>query len=97
VAELTAGAGFRIASTADPDTPVRVWLTAVIVTVFGEGNVAGGVYSPVVEIVPAEFDPPGTPFTCQLTAVLVVFVTVAVSCAVAPSRTCPAPATIICG
>jgi hypothetical protein len=97
IAELTTGTGFRIASTADPESPIVVWLTAVIVTVFGDGIAGGGVYNPVAEIVPKALDPPAVPFTCQVTAVLVLFVTVAVNCAVAPSRTCPPPDTVICG
>ena len=51
----------------------------MIVAVFGFGIAAGGVYSPVVEIVPVALLPPATPFTCQVTAVLLVFETVAVN------------------
>jgi hypothetical protein len=62
------------------------WLTAVIVTVFGEGIAGGGVKSPEVEIVPVVDDPPATPLTCQVTAWFAVLVTIAVSCTVDPSR-----------
>src|SRR5271156_91158 len=45
-------------------------------------------------MVPEAADPPVTPFTCQVTAVLVPPVTVAVNCAVPPMRVCAAPATV---
>jgi hypothetical protein len=61
--------------------------TAVTVTVLGVGNVAGAVYRPAAEIVPVVEFPPVTPFTCQVTAVFVVFVTVAVNCNVAEMKT----------
>jgi hypothetical protein len=57
-----------------------------MVIVFGLGIVAGGVYRPAAEIVPVVLLPPATPFTCHVTAVFVVFVTVAVNCTVDPSR-----------
>jgi hypothetical protein len=57
-----------------------------MVKVFGLGILAGGVYRPVAEIVPVALLPPATPFTCQVTAVLVVFVTVADNCTVDPNR-----------
>src|SRR3981081_2319380 len=53
---------------------------AVTVTVAGLGTAEGAVYSPEVEIVPTVELPPVTPFTCQVTAVLEVPVTVAVNC-----------------
>jgi hypothetical protein len=67
-----------------------------MVTVLGDGIVAGGVYSPVVEMVPTELEPPTIPFTSQVTVELVEFATVALSCAVEPSRTWPAPLTVTC-
>jgi hypothetical protein len=45
---------------------------AEIVTVFGTGSTAGPVYTPALEIVPNAADPPATPFTCHVTAMLVV-------------------------
>jgi hypothetical protein len=48
-----------------------------MVTVFGTGSTAGPVYTPVPEIVPSAADPPATPFTCHVTAALVVPVTFA--------------------
>jgi hypothetical protein len=57
-----------------------------MVKVFGLGILVGGVYRPVAEIVPVALLPPATPFTCQVTAVLVVFVTVADNCTVDPNR-----------
>ena len=45
-------------------------------------------------MVPVAADPLATPLTCQVTAVLVPPVTVAVNCAVPPMRVCAAPATV---
>jgi hypothetical protein len=55
----------------------------VTVSVAGLGSEEGAVYSPAVEIVPTVAFPPVVPFTCQVTAVLEVPVTVAVNCCVA--------------
>jgi hypothetical protein len=63
-----------------PDAVVSATLVALTVTEAGLGGVAGAVYSPLVEIVPTVEFPPVTPFTDQVTPVLVVFVTVAVNC-----------------
>jgi len=72
-------------------------VVVVTVTVFVVGTVAGGVYRPLAEMVPVADAPPVTPLTCQRTAVLVVFVTVAVNCVVPPSRTWLAPLIATCG
>jgi hypothetical protein len=56
---------------------------ALTVTVAGVGTTLGAVYRPVVEMKPTVVVPPVTPFTCQVTAVLVLFVTAAVNCCVA--------------
>ncbi len=63
--------------------------TAVIVTVAGLGGVVGAVYRPVESIVPqGEPAPPQpVPETCQVTAVFVVPVTIAVNCTVLPTGT----------
>ena len=61
--------------------------TAVTVTVAGEGTVAGATYIPDALIVPCVASPPATPFTCHVTAVLVVFKTVAVNGLLAPTCT----------
>ena len=55
------------------------------VTVAGLGTAPGAVYRPELEIVPTVALPPVTPFTCQVTAVLLAFCTVAVSCCVPPT------------
>jgi hypothetical protein len=60
---------------------------AVTVTVAGIGTVLGAVYKPVVEMKPTVEVPPVTAFTCQVTAVFVVFATVAVNGWVAPVTT----------
>src|SRR5437764_207988 len=61
--------------------------TAVTVTAAGFGTTAGAVYRPELDIVPTVALPPLTPFTCQVTAVLLVFCTVAVNCCVPPAPT----------
>ena len=76
-------------SAALPDLLVSAWLVAVICTVAGDGRSIGAVYTPAGVIVPNVVLPPVTPFTLQITAVSVVFVTVAVKVAWFPSRTEP--------
>jgi len=49
------------------------------------GTAAGAVYKPTVLIVPTVPFPPVVPLTCHVTAVFVVFVTVAVNCCVSPT------------
>src|SRR5690348_14467013 len=51
------------------------------------GRTFGALYNPFVSIVPLMLSPPVAPFTCQVTAVLVDPVTVAVNCCVAPPAT----------
>jgi hypothetical protein len=55
---------------------------AFTVTVAGFGTAPGAVYNPDVEIVPTVALPPVTLFTCQVTLVLLVLLTVAVNCCV---------------
>ena len=74
VAALAAGV---IVTCADPVRAVSAADTAVTVTVAGEGMAAGAVYAPALEIVPTVALPPATPFTCQVTAELAEFMTVA--------------------
>ena len=45
-------------------------------------------------MVPVDEDPPVTPFTCQVTAWLVLLVTLAENCVVVPSRVSAAPETV---
>lgn len=80
VPEMTGAAGGRVATVtvADPDCVGSCTETAVICTVGWAGGVAGAVYRPPVEMVPTVLSPPVTPFTAQVTAVLLAFVTVAV-------------------
>ena len=68
------GAGTPRVTVADADCVESAWLVAMILTVCPL-SVVGAVYSPVALIVPA---PAG--LSDHLTAVLVVFVTVAVNC-----------------
>ncbi len=79
VAELITGIGFQIASETVAEAVLTAALMAPIVTEVGVGIAAGAVYSPADEIVPVVADPPVIPFTCQVTAWLTLFVTVAVN------------------
>ncbi|HKR31377.1 MAG TPA: hypothetical protein VJT08_12920 [Terriglobales bacterium] len=58
-----------------------------MVTVAALGSLFGAAYKPVVLIVPLIASPPVALFTCQVTAVLVDPVIVAVNCCVAPPAT----------
>jgi hypothetical protein len=78
-----------ITNDAEPDFVESAWLVAVICTVAGDGRSTRAVYTPPELIVPSVAFPPGTPLTLQLTAVSVVFVTVAVKVAWPPSTTDP--------
>ena len=62
-------------------------LVACTVTTAGMGRNRGAVKRPPEVMVPTVLLPPGTPATLQLTAVLVVFETVASKTVVAPSST----------
>ncbi len=53
---------------------------AVTVIVVVLGRTFGALYNPFVSIVPLMASPPVAPFTCQVTAVFVEPVTVAVNC-----------------
>jgi len=64
---------------------------AVTLTVAGDGNVAGAVYTPAVEIVPTVALPPAIVLTCQVTCVLSVSPTVAVKDCVLPLPACRLP------
>src|SRR5215470_8652682 len=72
---------------ADPESAAFATETATTVTVGGFGMELGAVYNPVALIVPTVALPPDMPFTCQLTAVFVVPVTLAMNCFVAPGLT----------
>lgn len=69
---------------AEPESDAFADETAVTVTVAGLGMVLGAVYNPPEVMVPAAALPPGVPFTCQVTPVFVVPVTVAMNCVLAP-------------
>ena len=53
------------------------WLTAVTVALAPDGRIAGAVNRPAEEIVPEDALPPATPFTCHVTFVFVLPLTVA--------------------
>jgi len=73
----TATVAFAVAEVSATLAAVTVWLPVC----------AGAVYKPAALIVPAMAFPPATPSTDQVTAVFVLFATVAVNCAVAPTKT----------
>ncbi len=56
------------------------WLTAVTVMLGFAGKAVGGVYRPVVSIVPKVELPPAVPLTCQFTAKFVVRKTCDLNC-----------------
>ena len=68
-APAAAGAPVTVAC-AEADLVESTALTAVTVTVAGDGTVIGAVYTPDVEIIPTVAFPPATPFTLQFTVVL---------------------------
>lgn len=72
---------------AEPESDAFAVKTAVTVRVAGLGMVLGAVYNPPEVMVPAAALPPGVPFTCQVTLVFVVPVTVAMNCVLAPGLT----------
>src|ERR1700746_2592913 len=84
IVTLTAVAAV-MATGAEADFVVPAGDTAVTVTVAGLGTAAGPVYKPEPEIVPTAALPPVTPFTSHVTAVLLVFCTVAENCCVPPA------------
>lgn len=63
---------------------VSAALIALTITLDGSGTIAGAVYRPAVEIVPAVLLPPVTLLTAQVTAVLDVPVTDAENCSIDP-------------
>jgi hypothetical protein len=86
VGDITIGGGVMV-TVAVPLRVPSALATAVIVRVFGEGTVLGAVYSPSLLIVPTVEFPPSTPFTCQVTAVLVENMTDAANCLVLVAST----------
>src|SRR6185312_13616944 len=59
------------------------------------GGESGAVYRPVASTVPKVEFPPATPFTVQFTAVLLLPVTVALNCCVAPAASVAAVGLIV--
>src|SRR6266513_2927619 len=86
IVTLTTAAGVMV-TCAEADFVGSAWDTAATVTMAGFGTTAGAVYRPELDIVPTVALPPVTPLTCQVTAVLLVFSTVAVNCCVPPAPT----------
>ena len=69
-----------IVTMAVPESMLLAAETAFTATVAGLGMTLGAVYNPFVLIVPTVALPPVVPFTCHVTAVFVVPVTVSVNC-----------------
>ena len=70
-----------------PDLLGSAWEVAVMVAKGGTGSTDGAVYRPVVEIVPQVVPAQSYPLMLQVTAVLLVPVTVDVNCCRAPTST----------
>src|SRR5204863_759 len=86
IVTLTTAAGVMV-TCAEADLVGYAWDTDSSVIMAGFGTTAGAVYRPELDIVPTVALPPVTPLTCQVTAVLLVFCTVAVNCCVPPTPT----------
>lgn len=71
------GVGLRRVTALEEDLEVSAELVAVMVTVFGEGRVAGAAYLPEESMVPRAEEPPVVELTAQVTDVLEEPVTVA--------------------
>jgi hypothetical protein len=84
---VSTGTGFQSVTALWPAALESAMLTACTVTEFGLGNAAGAVYTPDALIVPVEAAPPVTPFTCQVTDMFEVPVTVALNGCARPART----------
>ncbi|MGO8816993.1 MAG: hypothetical protein ACLQVG_20320 [Terriglobia bacterium] len=74
-----------MATEMEADLVVSAWLVAIMVTLAGLGIIAGAVYMPALEIVPAVELPPVTPATDHVTAAFVEFATVAANWKVCPT------------
>ena len=72
-----------IVTVAEDDFVGSAWEIAVTVTLAGLGTEGGPRYKPVVAIVPTEELPPVMAFTCHVTAVLELPITVALKSCVA--------------
>jgi len=70
-------------------------LVALTLTALPAGRIAGAVYSPLPEIVPAVAFPPGTPLTAHVTPMFELPVTVAANCCVCPRNSVALPGWIV--
>ena len=88
-----------VTTLAEPALVESICKRAVTVTVDGLGTVEGAVYKPFALILPTVAKlPPGVAFTCQLTAELAAFCTIALNCTVVPAKGCAeAGATVTVG
>lgn len=87
VIPLSAGTGFSNVTVLEEVAALDAELVAVTVTLFGLGSEAGAVYTPAEVIVPAVDEPPGVPFTDQLTVVFELPLTAAENVSEEPART----------
>ena len=100
----TVAAAGETATTTDGSASVTVaWPNAVVLaadvartmTVVEAGSTAGAAYTPAALMVPTTDEPPATPFTDQVTAVLALFKTEAVKVRVVPISTVAAAGTTV--
>src|SRR5580704_7418221 len=82
--DVNTGGGFKNVTVALAILVLSATLVAVTSSLFGDGIFKGAVKSPIVSIVPTSVFALICPATDQVTAVLVVPVTVAVNCCAAP-------------
>ncbi len=85
------GVGFQSVTVLLPDAEAFAALTALMVTTLELGTLPGAVYTPEELIRPLAALPPVTPFTCQLTDVFEVPLTVALNVCADPARTLAVP------
>ena len=72
---------------AGDDGGAAIWNGRADLDLDGDGTLAGAIYVPVALMVPSAAFPPATPFTFQMTPVLLVFLTVAVNRRLLSTRT----------
>jgi hypothetical protein len=88
VGEMVTATGARTVTVADADLVLSAVEVATTLTRAGLGTVPGAVYKPLVEMVPQPLPEQPAPLRLHVTAVFVVFITVAVNCCVFPATTC---------
>src|SRR6202020_425690 len=85
VGEMVTATGGRMVTLAEADLEESATEVAVTLTCAGFGTEPGAAYKPLDETVPHAAPEQPVPLTAQVTAVFVVFTTVAVNCCVLPA------------